>query len=456
MINRPFVHLLPPFIRKFGMIPSSYLVAMTYEEQLLWLCKYCEDLGLEIENIKTALSNIRDEINNIYSALAGIEENFTILSNRINQKQDKLTAGENIFIENNIISSYLNSNRLMDTIQYDKYIDLSGNVGDTVDTTLLDGDNTACQYLEVLENEEFIVQGDYILVTTDDNLQIIRKFTPNPLNYETQKYKIEEGETKVIISWKDTNLFTPYLGIYTSADYILSKIEYLPSWINSETTETEFVNIVNSSSTNDEVPSALAVYTAIMDAIGGGQVISYTDLTDLPSINGETVTGALTSADLHLDYIKDINSSTNIWELDTGLYKVSSGTTLYYGTDGTSFDEYTTNNEYSYLYVGKYNSSHYNFMIFDKEASLVGYKPAIYQGWLEIIDSSTVNGDMIQMLSPDNPFEYTTNRVLVINSTTGTQTNTYPNTKAVYDFVTQEVGNIETILNTLNVGSGVV
>jgi hypothetical protein len=95
-------------------------------------------------------------------------------------------------------------------------------------------------------------------------------------------------------------------------------------------------------------------------------------------------------------------------------------------------------------------------MLFDKEASLAGYKPAIYQGWSEIIDSTTVDGNMIQMLSPDNPFEYTTNRVLVINSTTGTQTDTYPNTKAVYDFVTQEVGNIETILNTLNVGNGVV
>ena len=39
------VETLPPFTRfiyTIGLLPSSYLMSMTYEEQLVWFCNYLE------------------------------------------------------------------------------------------------------------------------------------------------------------------------------------------------------------------------------------------------------------------------------------------------------------------------------------------------------------------------------------------------------------------------------
>lgn len=83
-MNRKHFCLLPPFIRKFGMIPESYKIAMTYEEQLLFLCKYVEDLGLEIENIKTALLNIQTAIEELDSTVSQIRNNVDVLTEMLN------------------------------------------------------------------------------------------------------------------------------------------------------------------------------------------------------------------------------------------------------------------------------------------------------------------------------------------------------------------------------------
>lgn len=80
--------LLPPFIRKFGMIPESYKIAMTYEEQLLWLCKYVEDIGLEFENVKIALTNIEEAMNSIPEWVTNPETETELVETITSQSTD--------------------------------------------------------------------------------------------------------------------------------------------------------------------------------------------------------------------------------------------------------------------------------------------------------------------------------------------------------------------------------
>ena len=55
-----------PFWSKIGKIPTSYRVAMSYEEQLLWLCKHVEDLD---EEFKLALEQIIKDLNDYVEKL---------------------------------------------------------------------------------------------------------------------------------------------------------------------------------------------------------------------------------------------------------------------------------------------------------------------------------------------------------------------------------------------------
>ena len=95
--------------RRIGMIPESYKIAMTYEEQLLWLCE-------QIENWQEAINLIQQDLESIHGSLDSIEESvnglltwknnsnfvyqedlsvyYTIdeVDNLLNHKQDTLIA----------------------------------------------------------------------------------------------------------------------------------------------------------------------------------------------------------------------------------------------------------------------------------------------------------------------------------------------------------------------------
>ena len=51
--------------RRIGMIPESYKIAMTYEEQLLWLCE-------QIENWQEAIELIQQDLEGIHQSLDSI------------------------------------------------------------------------------------------------------------------------------------------------------------------------------------------------------------------------------------------------------------------------------------------------------------------------------------------------------------------------------------------------
>ena len=194
-------HLLPPFMLRFGTIPTSYKLAMTYEEQILWLCKHIEDLG---------------------EAFQVLEEN---LQSAFDAKQDKLEAGENIFLNNNVINAFLSQDLSYEIIP-DYYIDLSGDVGSIVDLTPIPSSNVGYMIIDIKPQESYIIYGKFTLANLDkDTNEITSKFSLNPAT-DNKPFEIFEAlyERKVVISWDTTNEYEPYIFKNLTADYILANL----------------------------------------------------------------------------------------------------------------------------------------------------------------------------------------------------------------------------------------
>lgn len=115
------IKTLTPFTRfccSIGAIPASYLVSMTYEEQLLWLCDYLENTVIptvnnngeavtELQGLYTQLKNyvdnyftnldVQTEINNKLDEMAEsgqlqplVNNIFETLTNRINYQNERI------------------------------------------------------------------------------------------------------------------------------------------------------------------------------------------------------------------------------------------------------------------------------------------------------------------------------------------------------------------------------
>lgn len=109
---------------KFGTIPSSYREAMSYEEQILWLCQQIENLKAQSGNFNYNLLVNKPQINgvtlegNLTSSQLGIDNNYNYLINKPQISgntlygnksydelgiQQKLEAGQGIRIVGNVI-----------------------------------------------------------------------------------------------------------------------------------------------------------------------------------------------------------------------------------------------------------------------------------------------------------------------------------------------------------------
>ena len=113
------LHKLPPFPRfccSIGMIPSSYKVAMSYEEQLMWLCKYLEETVIPTINENTdATNSIILKYNEIVEFLNNYFENLDV-QQEINNKLDEMA--ENGYFED-ILRAYVDDS----FIQYFNNVD---------------------------------------------------------------------------------------------------------------------------------------------------------------------------------------------------------------------------------------------------------------------------------------------------------------------------------------------
>lgn len=117
MPNLQPINYLKPFTRfccSIGQLPTSYMVSLTYEEQLLWLCNYLEKTVIPtINNNAEAVT----ELQNLYVQLKEYVDNyFTNLDvqTEINNKLDEMAEDGTL---QTILLNYLNINKVYNTFQ---------------------------------------------------------------------------------------------------------------------------------------------------------------------------------------------------------------------------------------------------------------------------------------------------------------------------------------------------
>lgn len=109
------IKFLKPFTRfcmTIGNLPSSYLVSMTYEEQLLWLCDYLEKTVIPTINNN---SEVTKEIQELFNQLKYYVEHYfdnLDVQEEINNKLDEMAQDGTL---TNILSNYANIQRIYNT-----------------------------------------------------------------------------------------------------------------------------------------------------------------------------------------------------------------------------------------------------------------------------------------------------------------------------------------------------
>lgn len=88
------INLINDRLLTIGLLPTSYLVSMTYEEQLLWLCNYLEKTLLPkmnelIETFNGDTAIIEEAINNIIDLTEELKQDMIDLENDVDNKLDK-------------------------------------------------------------------------------------------------------------------------------------------------------------------------------------------------------------------------------------------------------------------------------------------------------------------------------------------------------------------------------
>ena len=118
-LNIPNTNLIPPspeiniqnlkpfprFCMSIGAIPTSYMYSLTYEEQLLWLCKFLQDTviptvnnnGQAVAELQALYIQLKDYVDNYFTNLDVQQE--------INNKLDEMAEDGTL---QNIIEQYLN------------------------------------------------------------------------------------------------------------------------------------------------------------------------------------------------------------------------------------------------------------------------------------------------------------------------------------------------------------
>jgi hypothetical protein len=148
---------MPPFtklIMTIGQLPSSYLVSMTYEEQLLWLCNYIEkEIVPAINTNSEALIEIREYVDKYLTDMDEVKEQIILILDDINLLKTATEQNsndiENINTNIEILQSHI-ENEINDLKLY-------------VDTTIQENYNILKQYVDYEDN---------ILNEKIDNIQI--------------------------------------------------------------------------------------------------------------------------------------------------------------------------------------------------------------------------------------------------------------------------------------------
>lgn len=182
------------FVAAFGMLPSSYKEAMTYEEQLLWLCNYLE------KEILPAINNNADglaELQNLFVELKNYVDNYfdnLDIQAEVSAKIDEMVESgqlEEIITAYLQVKGVLGFNTVADMKAGTNFID--GSIARTLGKTTYNDGQGAFYYIRDLENTDVIDEINIIAITEypdliaelikDADIELLKKVTHNVKQY---------------------------------------------------------------------------------------------------------------------------------------------------------------------------------------------------------------------------------------------------------------------------------
>lgn len=185
----PFAH----FCCTIGHLPTSYMISLTYEEQLLWLCQYLEKTVIPAVNTN---AEAVAELQNLYVQLKNYVDNYfedLDVQDEINRKLDDMAESGQL---TELITEYLN---LKCILAFDNVEDMenatnliAGSYTKTYGQNTLNDGLGAFYYVREIRNTDVV-----------DGVNIVALSDPNLIAEKIQEYKKEKVHSQLI----DTSIF---------------------------------------------------------------------------------------------------------------------------------------------------------------------------------------------------------------------------------------------------------
>ena len=179
------VDSLSPFTRfciSIGAIPTSYKMALTYEEQLLWLCDFLENTiiptvnhnGLVVTELQELYIELKNYVDNYFTSLD--------IQNEINNKLDEMAEDGTLA---NIIAQYI---KLQSLLCYNTINDMKnstnlieGNFAKTFGFYTLNDEGGALYHIRKITNTD-VVNNINLFALTNDNTLVAELIIENNMN----------------------------------------------------------------------------------------------------------------------------------------------------------------------------------------------------------------------------------------------------------------------------------
>lgn len=323
---------------RFGTIPESFYEAMTYEEQIMWLYKAIQDIKESSANYNYELLENKPSINGI-ELIGGLNSNALGL-------QQKLIPGSGITINGNVISA-TGGGGSGGTDDYEDLlnkpsingVELIGNktfqdLGLNLPTKQVYKNVTSISGVEVSTGTLFDLTSTSVgsnvpqwTATSGAKAYLIPLASIPNFNGESIKFKVTGRCSNVMYF---STFGNPFYTINPSEllDKSATNLQYTEQVIEETfftiTDPSNYYIIFQFTDTDFDDP-ILQVETTEID-FGN----DYNELDNKPTINGVTLVGDLTSADLHIEGASVTTLTSNVilaenstLSLSTGFYNTS-------------------------------------------------------------------------------------------------------------------------------------
>lgn len=280
------------WFNKFGTLPETYKEAMSYEEQIMWLCQeikdnenFIDEFREEFGEVDEVLTNLQEQINGNHRDIIDLQTN----------KQNKLTAGNGILIQNDTISTaptYLNFLLQNGALNFNDV-----NIGDVFDLEPLSTANCNYLILDVNQGEriEIIGKFDTALLNNNNEVTALEKNVETSSFDDPFRWEIL-SKCKVVVTWYDVNTNVPDIRLFMSSDYIYDEFQRKQDKLTAG--------------------NGITIQNNVISADGGLEPINLSELInsgayiDLSGSLGDTVNLTPVSASNTAYYIKEITPVT--------------------------------------------------------------------------------------------------------------------------------------------------